>query len=207
MKAPFVFHDSVGPRPEEPGVGPAPIPGYGVLGLVPVAVAVRGGEDRHSCKLLPRQPVEAGPHPLRFQPGFLGVVHVPEVAAAAELGNGALPVHPVGGFFQDPDDFPCRPGLSCFFDAHQYPLPGNGAERTGSQCRKYCTVVNKEYSFLQEILARMAFICYNQNIQRGLELKGCALLLADRLGMQPKATYGSLSFAVPRKQEVRILSA
>ena len=53
----------------------------------------------------------------------------------------------------------------------------------------------------------MAFICYNQNNESGLELKGCALLLADRLGIQPKATYGPLGFAVPKKQEVRILSA
>ena len=40
-----------------------------------------------------------------------------------------------------------------------------------------------------------------------LELKGCALLLADDLGLQPKAAFVSLSFAVPGMQEVRILSA
>ena len=125
-QAALIFHYIVSPRPEEPGVGPALIPGNRVLGLVPVAVAVRRGKDGHSFKLFPRQPVEAGTDPLRFQPGFLGVVHVPKVAAAAELGYGALPVYPVGGFFQDPDDFSRRPGLVCLFDAYQHPLPRNG---------------------------------------------------------------------------------
>jgi hypothetical protein len=40
-----------------------------------------------------------------------------------------------------------------------------------------------------------------------LELKECALLLADDLGIQPKAAFLSLGFAVPEMQEVRILSA
>lgn len=40
-----------------------------------------------------------------------------------------------------------------------------------------------------------------------LELKGCALLLADYLGIQPKAAKPSLCFAVPGMQEVRIHSA
>ena len=42
---------------------------------------------------------------------------------------------------------------------------------------------------------------------KGLELKECALLLADDLGIQPKAAFLSLGFAVPEMQEVRILSA
>ena len=40
-----------------------------------------------------------------------------------------------------------------------------------------------------------------------LEMKGCALLLADTKGIRPKAAEPSLSFAVPKMQEVRILSA
>ena len=70
-----------------------------------------------------------------------------------------------------------------------------------------CTAINKEIRFWQKILARMAFFCYNHNILKGLELKECALLLADRLGIQPKATCGPLGFAVPGKQEAGILSA
>ena len=40
-----------------------------------------------------------------------------------------------------------------------------------------------------------------------LELKECALLLANDLGIQSKAAFVSLGFAVPEMQEVRILSA
>jgi hypothetical protein len=40
-----------------------------------------------------------------------------------------------------------------------------------------------------------------------LELKECAILLANDLGIQPKAAFVSLGFAVPEMQEVRILSA
>ena len=40
-----------------------------------------------------------------------------------------------------------------------------------------------------------------------LELKECAILLANDLGIQPKAAFLSLGFAVPEMQEVRILSA
>ena len=40
-----------------------------------------------------------------------------------------------------------------------------------------------------------------------LELKECALLLANDLGIQSKAAFVSLGFDVPEMQEVRILSA
>ena len=40
----------------------------------------------------------------------------------------------------------------------------------------------------------------------GLELKGCTLLPADYLGIRTKAAKLSLGFAVPKMQEVRILS-
>ncbi len=40
-----------------------------------------------------------------------------------------------------------------------------------------------------------------------LELRECALLLANDLGIHSKAAFVSLGFAVPEMQEVRILSA
>lgn len=82
-QAPLIFHHGMGSGPEEPGKCPIPGPGNGILGLVPVAAAAWRGKNGHIRKLLPCQPVETGPHPLRFQPGFLDVIHVPEVAPAA----------------------------------------------------------------------------------------------------------------------------
>ena len=125
-QAPPVFHHIVGAGPKKTGIGAAFFCRHGVLGLVSVAVAVGGGENGHLRQGFPCQPVQAGLHPLRFQPGFLGVVHVPEIAAAAELGDRAFPVHPVGGLFENFHDFSRRPGFLGFFDAQPHPLPGNG---------------------------------------------------------------------------------
>ena len=125
-QAAAVFHHLVGARPEKSGVGSSLFAGHGVLGFVPIAKAGGGGEDGHFLQLLPGQSVQAGFHPLRFQPGLLLIVHVPEVAAAAELGHGAFPVHPVGGFFQNFGDFPRCPGFAQSLNAHLHPLPGDG---------------------------------------------------------------------------------
>ena len=116
----------MGPRPEEAGIHPALAGGNGVLGLVPVALAAGGGQNGQLLNIFSRQTVQTGFHPVRFQPGLLLIVHVPEVAAAAELGHRALTVHPMGGFFQQLGNFPRRPGLAHRFDAHQRPLPGDG---------------------------------------------------------------------------------
>ena len=121
-----IFHHVVGARPEEPGVGPALFAGHGILGLVAVAAQRRGGQNGNFLKMLPGQSVQAGFYPVSLQPGFLLIVHVPEVAAAAELGHGALTVHPMGGFFQQLGDFSRCPGFPHRFDAHQHPLSGNG---------------------------------------------------------------------------------
>ena len=121
-----IFHHVVGARPEKPGVGPALLAGHRVLGLVAVAAAVRRGQDGDAFQLLPCQPVQAGLHPGRLQAALLRVVHVPEVAAAAELGHRAGPVDPVGGFFQKLGDLPRRPGLAHHLDAHPHPLAHNG---------------------------------------------------------------------------------
>ena len=89
-------------------------------------MAVGRGENGHFCETFPCQSVQAGFYPFRLQPGFFFVVHVPEIAAAAELGNGALPVHPMGRFFEDFHDFPCRPGFLGLFNPQTHPLPGDG---------------------------------------------------------------------------------
>ena len=125
-QAAVIFHHIVGARFEEAGVGPALFAGHGILGLVPVAMAVGCRQNGHFLQALPGQPVQAAFHPLRFEPGFLGVVHVPEVAAAAELGHRALPVTAVGGLFQDFHDLPGSPGFARLFDAQPHPLPGDG---------------------------------------------------------------------------------
>ena len=124
--AAFVFHHLVGAGAVEAGEGSALLRRHGILSLVPVAPAVGGGQNGHFCQIFPGQPVQAGLHPLRFQPGLLFIVHVPEIAAAAQLGHGALPVHPVGGFFQNFQDFSRCPGFPGILDAQPHPLPGDG---------------------------------------------------------------------------------
>ena len=51
---------------------------------------------------------------------------MPEVTAAAELGNRAFPVYPMGRLFQHLYDFAGRPGLLGFFDADSDLFPGDG---------------------------------------------------------------------------------
>ena len=121
-----VFHHVVGARPEEAGVGPALFAGNGVLGLVPVAVAGGGRQDGNFLQLLPCHPVQAGFHPVRFQPCFFRIIHVPEIAAAAELGHGALPAHPMGGFFQNLRDFSGGPGFPQAFNPYPHPFTDDG---------------------------------------------------------------------------------
>ncbi len=125
-QAAVIFHHIMGSGPEESCVGTVFLRCHGVLGLVPVAAAGGGGEDLHLVQILTADPVQAGAHPLGLQPGFLLVVHVPEIAAAAELGNRALPVAAVGGFFQDLHDLSCCPGLSGVFNADPVLFPGDG---------------------------------------------------------------------------------
>ena len=114
------------PRPEESGIHPPLFGGYGVLRLVAVAAQRRGFQNGNFLKMLPGQPVQAGFYPVSLQPGFLLIIHVPEVAAAAQLRHRALTVHPMGGFFQQLGDFSRCPGFPHRFDAHQHPLSGNG---------------------------------------------------------------------------------
>ena len=124
--AAVIFHHLMGACPKESGIRPTLFLRHGVLRLVPVAKAGGSRQNGHFFQLLPGHPVQAGFHPLRLQPGLLLVIHVPEIAAAAELGHGALPVHPVGGFFQNLRDFPGSPGLLRLFNPHPNPFPGNG---------------------------------------------------------------------------------
>ena len=125
-----VFHHVVGARPVEPGVGAPLLHRHRILRLVAVAVAVRGGENGDFRQIFAADAVQAVLHPLRFQPGLLRVVHVPEIAAAAELGDLALPVDPVGGFFQNLHDFSRRPSFLRLLhpDAHLFPGDGVGDE-------------------------------------------------------------------------------
>ena len=125
-QAAVIFHHLVGTRPEKSGVGPAFLAGHGVLGLVPVAIAGGGLQNRHRIQLFAAHAVEASPHPLRFQAALLLIVHVPEIAAPAELGHRTGPVHPMGGFFQNFRDFSRGPGLAHQGDFQPYPLPGDG---------------------------------------------------------------------------------
>ena len=121
-----VLHHIMGARPEKAGIHPPLFAGYRVLGLVPVAMAVRCRQDGNLLQLLPRHPVQAGSDPFRLQSGLFFIVHVPEVAAAAELGNFTLPVDPVGGFLQNFRDFACGPGLAHRLNADAHPFPGDG---------------------------------------------------------------------------------
>ena len=124
--AAVIFHHLMGPRLEESGVGPSLFAGYGILGLVPVAQAGGGRQDRHLIDGFSADAIQAVFDPLGLQSAFLFVVHMPEVTAAAFLRHRALPVHPVGGFFQDLGDLPRRPGLPGLLDTHQDLLPGDG---------------------------------------------------------------------------------
>ena len=125
-----VFYHVVGARPVEPGVGASFFHRHRILRLVAVAVAVGGGENGDFRQIFAADAVQAVLHPLGFQPGLLGVVHVPEIAAAAELGDLALPVDPVGGLFQNLHNFPRRPRLLRLLhpDAHLFPGDGVGDE-------------------------------------------------------------------------------
>ena len=67
--------------------------------------------------------------------------------------------------------------------------------------RNNCTAINKEKDLRD--WANSATIKKTNR----LEMKGCATLPADTLGIRPKAAKPSLLFAVPKMQEVRILSA
>ena len=121
-----IFHHLVGARPEEPGEGPAFLLGDRILGFVPVAQAGGGRQNGHRIQILSGQPVQAVRDPLGFQPGFLGIVHVPEIAASAQLGHGALPVPAMRGFFQDLHNFAGSPGFLGLFNPQAHPFPGNG---------------------------------------------------------------------------------
>ena len=120
-----VFHNLMGARPEETGVGLL-LAGHGVLCLVAVAVDVGGGQDGHFLQIFAADAVQAVLHTLGLQAGFFLVIHVPEGAAAAELGHGALPVDTMGGLFQNFHDLACGPGLPGQLDADVVFLPGDG---------------------------------------------------------------------------------
>ena len=125
-QAPLIFHYIMGAGPEEACKAPALLLGHGILGLVPVAPALRRCQNGHFREILPADTVQTGFHPLRFQPALLFIIHMPEIAAAAELGNGAFPVYPMGRFFQNFRHFSRRPGFLGLFDPHQHTLTGNG---------------------------------------------------------------------------------
>ena len=124
--AAVVFHHAVGAGLEESGVGPALVAGHRVLGLVAVAVAGGGGQDGNSFQALAADSVQASADALRLQPGFLLIVHVPEVAAAAELRHGAFPIHPVRRTLQNFHQLAGGPGLLGLLDAHPNPFAQDG---------------------------------------------------------------------------------
>ena len=115
-QAAAVLHHLVRTCPEEARIGLALGFRHRVLGLVPVAMAGGSGEDGNFLQAFAADPVQAVQDPVCLQAGFLFVVHVPEVTAAAELGHRALPVDPVGGFFQNFHGFRRCPGLLGFLN-------------------------------------------------------------------------------------------
>ena len=121
-QAAVVLHHPVGACPEKACVRPAFFAGHGVLGLIAVAVAGGCGQQRYFLQAFAADAVQRLLDPVRLQTALLGIVHVPEVAAAAQLGHRAFPVDPVGRFFQKLGDLACRPGFLCLFNAHQAPF-------------------------------------------------------------------------------------
>ena len=122
----LILHHLMGARTVEPGEGLVLLGGYGILGLVAVAGGIRGGVDLDGVQCFAPQPVQTGAHSLCFQAALLFIVHVLKIAPAAQLGNGADPVDPVGGTLQDLDDLAACPCLSRFLNADLAELPGDG---------------------------------------------------------------------------------
>ena len=125
-QAALVFHHGVGAGLEKARVNSALAACHGILCLVPVAMAIRGREDLHAFQAFPAQTVQAICYPLGLQPGFLFIIHVPEIAAAAELGHGTFPIHPMGGFFEDFHNLTGGPTLLGHFDADFIHFAGDG---------------------------------------------------------------------------------
>ena len=120
-----ILHHLMGPGLEESRVGSALFPGHRVLGLVPVALTGGGRQNGQTFQVFAADAVQAVGNPLGLQPGFLFIVQVPEITAAAELGNGAGPVHPVRGPFQNLHNFSGSPGFPGLFNAQLHPLSGH----------------------------------------------------------------------------------
>ena len=124
-QATVIFHHLVGSCPEETGVGSALFACHRILGLVTVAVAGGCRQNGHRLQRLAADAVQGLANPLRFQAGLFFIIHMPEVTTTAELGHGALPVHPMGRFFQHLHDLTGCPGLLSFLDADFIALPAN----------------------------------------------------------------------------------
>ena len=75
--------------------------GHRVLGLVAVMPRRPAAGDRDLARIVAADAPQCVPHPLRLQATFLRVIHMPEAAAAAELGVGASPGDSVGRLFLD----------------------------------------------------------------------------------------------------------
>ena len=123
-QAAVVFHHIVGAGAEEACIGTVFLCGHRVLSLVAVAAAGGRGQNGHGFQLLAADAVQAVSHPFGLQTGFFFIIHVPEIAAAAELCNRAFPVHPVGGFFENFNDFPRCPGLAHQLNTNPAAFPG-----------------------------------------------------------------------------------
>ena len=94
-------NDLMRSRAEKSSLCASPQLGHRVLGLVAVMPRRPTAGDRDLARIVAADALQCVPHPLRLQAAFLLVIHMPEAAAAAELGIGASPGDPVGRLFQD----------------------------------------------------------------------------------------------------------
>ena len=125
-QAAFILHHLMGTGTEKACKYPILFAGYRILGFVAVAVAGGSGQKRHFIQTFTADAVQCLPYPVGFQTAFLFVVHVPEIAAAAKLGHGTFPVHPVGRLFQKLRDLAGGPGLLGLFNADTALFSHNG---------------------------------------------------------------------------------
>ena len=111
--AALIFHDLVAACPVKACVGFIFITAHREDHFVAVIVAGGGGKNGDFFQIFACQAVQVLFYPVSLQPAFFLVGHMPEIAAAAKLGNGTFPVDAVGGFFDHLGDLSQSPGLVC----------------------------------------------------------------------------------------------
>jgi tRNA modification GTPase len=73
--------------------------GNAIKNGIPVAIAGRCGQNQNFFKAFAANAIQRLAHPISFERSFFLIIHMPEVTAAAKLGNRAFPVYPMGRFF------------------------------------------------------------------------------------------------------------